>query len=112
MIGQSYLDKTVFTLRASPLIAPVYHPFLYESPSLISFLWGNKELDSPTKYQDDGNFLEQRLHGLQIVQFECPKYRKSCVLTSTARFLAKLHQIDLIIAGEWSVDRDRPVRVR
>ena len=68
------------SLNAPSTETPVSHPFWGESFFLISTLWGNKELDSPYKEQDDGKFQEQnQLNRLQMVQFKCPGHWNLCV---------------------------------
>ena len=49
----------------------------------FSPLWGNKKWEPLyNKAQDDGKFLGQnQLDRLQMVQFECPRYRNPCVLS-------------------------------
>ena len=56
------------------------NPFFQFPAPADSSLWGNKKREPQYKDQEGGNLLEQnQLNRLQMVQFECPKYRNPCV---------------------------------
>ena len=62
---------------------PVFHPILGESLFLIFLLSGVlriKKWDTQYKDEEVRNIMEQnQLNRLQMVQFECPRYRNPCV---------------------------------
>ena len=56
------------------------NPFFQFPAPADSSLWGNKKREPQYKDQEGGNLLEQnQLNRLQMVQFECPKYRNPCI---------------------------------
>ena len=68
------------SLNAPSTETPVSHPFWGESLFLIFSSGVIRNWTPQYKDQDDGKIWEQnQLNRLQMVQFECPKYRNPCV---------------------------------
>ena len=88
-LGQNQLNRLQmvhlnFHLKPLCLIQFGVNPFFsIFSPCccfLSSSLWGKKKREPQYEAQEDGQFLGQnQLNRLQMVQFECPKYRNPCV---------------------------------